>query len=52
VVAVAVVVTSGNDSRRTREVGEDGDVRSIRPIVPHELERVDEKDDDQITGQE
>jgi hypothetical protein len=35
-----------------REVGEDGDVRSIRPIVPHKLERVDEEDDNQNTGQE
>ena len=32
-------------------MGEDGDVRSIRPIVPRELERMDEQDDNQITGQ-
>ena len=33
-------------------VDEDDGARSIRTIVPHELERVDEEDKDQIAGQE
>ena len=33
-------------------VGGDDDTRSIRTIVPHELERVEEEDEEQIVKQE
>ncbi|KAG6879076.1 hypothetical protein C0992_005356 [Termitomyces sp. T32_za158] len=32
-------------------VQDDGDVRSIRTIVPHELERVDEEDEEQLAAE-
>ena len=56
--------TAGRDFRDTaREANEDfgspgarshddDDARSIRTIVPHELERVEEEDEDQIVRQE
>ena len=55
-----LVEKSGGSSRDTRERqqkeerGGDGDddARSIRTIVPHGLEWVNEEDEDQIAGQE
>jgi hypothetical protein len=49
VVVVAVVMIYGNEERG---VDKGDDVRSIRTIVPHELERVGEEDEGQIAGQE
>ena len=46
---VAVVMIRGNEERG---VDEGDDARSIRTIVPQELERVGEEDEDQIAGQE
>ena len=44
--------TAGTIHNRFEHRDDDDDARSVRTVVPHELERVEEEDEDQLTAEE